>query len=63
MVQDDDGRHYAFLWQNGTLRRLDDVVRARNWRFECGYAFGPDGAIVGIGTYRGSPAVFEIAGL
>lgn len=60
MLEDARGRHYAFLWRDGNLRRLDDLVRAPGWRFECGYAFAPDGAIVGIGTYRGSPAGFEI---
>src|SRR6185503_15304877 len=39
MLEDDTGRHYAFLWTQGTLRRLDDLVRAPGWRFECGYAF------------------------
>ncbi|HEY5426175.1 MAG TPA: hypothetical protein VIJ77_06460 [Candidatus Tumulicola sp.] len=63
MLEDAHGRHYAFLWQNGTLHRLDDVAAASGWRFECAYAFAPDGAIVGIGTYRGNAAAFEITGL
>jgi hypothetical protein len=42
------------------LRRLDDLVRAPEWRFECGYAFTPSGDIVGIGTYRGKAAGFLI---
>lgn len=63
MIEDGDGRHYAFLWANGSLRRLDDLVRAPGWRFECGYAFAPGGAIVGIGTYRGNAAAFAIEGL
>lgn len=63
MIEDGDGRHYAFLWQNGTLRRLDDLVRAPGWRFECGYAFTPAGGIVGIGTYRGTAAAFTIDGV
>ncbi|HZZ00044.1 MAG TPA: hypothetical protein VFE36_10750 [Candidatus Baltobacteraceae bacterium] len=63
MVEDGAGRHYAFVWENGTLRRLDDVARAPGWRFECAYAFTPDGSIVGIGTYRGNAAAFTIDGL
>lgn len=63
MVEDGDSRHYAFLWENGVLRRLDDIARAPGWRFECGYAFAPDGGIVGIGTYRGNAAAFLIDGL
>jgi hypothetical protein len=60
MLEDAGGRHYAFLWDGTTLRRLDDVVNAPGWRFECGYAFAPDGSIVGIGTYRGIAEAFEI---
>jgi hypothetical protein len=63
MMEDARGRHYAFLWQGGTPRRLDDLVRAAGWRFECGYAFAPGGGIVGIGTYRGNAAAFEVDGL
>jgi hypothetical protein len=63
MLEDDAGRHYAYLWENGVLRRLDDVARAPQWRFECAYAFGPGGWIVGTGTYRGTPAGFILSGL
>jgi hypothetical protein len=63
MLEDDRHHHIAFLWANGSLQRLDDIVNVPGWRFECGYAFTADGAIVGIGTYRGTPAVFEIAGV
>jgi len=63
MMEDGDGRHYAFLWENGTLRRLDDIARAPGWRFECAYAFTPAGGIIGVGTYRGNAAAFEVTGL
>jgi hypothetical protein len=63
MLEDVRGRHLAFVWQNGTLRRLDDVVHAPGWRFECAYAFLPGGAIAGIGTYRGTAAAFIVSGL
>jgi hypothetical protein len=63
MLEDEHHHHIAFLWTNGSLQRLDDVVNAPGWRFECGYAFAPNGAIVGIGTYRGTPAVFEVTGI
>lgn len=63
MLEDAAGRHYAFLWSGGTLRRLDDVVAAPGWRFECGYAFTPGGGIAGIGSYRGKPAAFVVDGL
>lgn len=63
MLEGGDQRHYAFLWDAGTLRRLDDLVHAPGWRFECGYAFTPSGGIVGIGTYRGVAEAFQITGL
>ena len=63
MVEDESRRHFAFLWQNGVLRRLDDLVRVPGWRFESAYAFGTGDAIVGIGTYRGTAAAFEVTGL
>lgn len=63
MLEDTQRRHFAFLWENGSLHRLDDLVAAPGWRFECAYAFTPSGALVGIGTDRGTPTVFEINGL
>jgi hypothetical protein len=63
MLEDAQGRHYAFIWEGGTVHRLDDVVDAPGWHFECGYAFAPGGGIVGIGTYRGNAAAFQIDGL
>jgi len=62
MLQD-GGRHYAFLWRNGTLVRLDDVADKPGWRFECAYAFAPGGGIVGVGTYDGRAEAFELDGL
>jgi hypothetical protein len=62
VLLDGQGRHRAFLWESGRLRTLDDIVRAPGWRFECGYAFAPNGAVVGIGTFRGRPEAFEIEG-
>ncbi len=63
MLEDERGRHYAFLWQDGRLHRLDDLVHAQGWRFESAYAFGPGDSVVGIGTYRGNAAGFAISGL
>jgi hypothetical protein len=63
VLMDAQGRHRAFLWQNGRLRLLDDAVAAPGWRFECGYAFAPNGAVVGIGTFDGRPEAFEVEGL
>jgi hypothetical protein len=63
MIEDGQTHHYAFIWENGTLRRLDDIAHAPDWRFECGYAFTSDGGIVGIGTYRGNAAAFLIDGI
>jgi hypothetical protein len=63
MLEDAAGRHYAFVWARGTLRRLDDAVAAPDWRFECGYTFTPEGGIAGIGSYRGRPAAFVVDGL
>jgi probable HAF family extracellular repeat protein len=61
MLQARDGKHYAFLWRNGALRRLDDLVHPAGWRFECAYAIAPSGAIVGIGTFRGIATAFVLA--
>ncbi|HKU81583.1 MAG TPA: hypothetical protein VJP76_05385 [Candidatus Tumulicola sp.] len=63
MFEDGAGRHYAFLYASGRLATLDGLVTAPGWRFECAYAFTPSGGLVGIGTYRGKPAAFEIDGL
>ncbi|HTU81671.1 MAG TPA: hypothetical protein VMF61_06055 [Candidatus Acidoferrales bacterium] len=63
MLEDAAKRHYAFVWQNGRLQRLDDVVHDPAWRFECAYAFAPDGSVVGVGTYRGHPTAFRLWGL
>jgi hypothetical protein len=63
MLEDAQRRHYAFLWVGGRLRRLDDLVGVSAWRFECGYAFTPDGGIVGIGTYRGRATGFVVEGI
>lgn len=63
MLEDARGRHYAFIWENGRVQRLDDIVGASDWRFECAYAFAPNGAIVGIGRYRGRPAAFVVEGI
>jgi hypothetical protein len=63
MLEDARGHHYAFIWENGALRRLDDVVASPDWRFECVYAFARDGAMVGIGRYRGRPSAFVIEGI
>jgi hypothetical protein len=47
-----DGRHYAFLWENGRLRLLDDTLAAPGWRLEAAFRFLPDGSIVGAGTHQ-----------
>jgi hypothetical protein len=60
---EDGGRHYAFIWENGTLRRLDDIAAADGWRLESAYAFTRTGGIAGIGTYRGTAEAFVIDGL
>jgi len=60
---EESGRHYAFIWKNRTLMRLDDVVASPGWRFECAYAFTPTGGVVGIGTYRGRAAAYDLEGL
>ena len=61
MLQAIDGKHYAFVWRNGMLRRLDDMPHPAGWRFECAYAIAPSGAIVGIGTRRGIATAFVYA--
>jgi probable HAF family extracellular repeat protein len=63
MLEDAGGRHRAFLWQDGRLRLLDDAVRVPGWRFECAYAIAANGAIAGIGVYRGTASAFLLEGL
>lgn len=63
MLEDAAGRHYAFLYAGGRLATLDGLVTAPGWRFECAYAFALSGDLVGIGTYRGKPAAFELEGI
>jgi probable HAF family extracellular repeat protein len=58
MVESPDGRHHAFLWQDGKMQLLDDLAHAPDWRFECAYAFAPDGSIAGIGIFRGKATAF-----
>ena len=63
MLEDDNGRHRAFVWSGGRVALLDDIADAPDWRFECAYAFAPDGAIAGIGIHRGTATAFVIEGL
>jgi hypothetical protein len=58
MIEGDDGRHHAFLWQAGRLQLLDDIAHAAGWHFESAYAFSPDGSIAGIGVFRGTATAF-----
>ncbi len=56
-----DGKPYAFIWADGRLHLLDDVVPARGWHFEAAFAFGPREEILGTGTRHGVQSAFEIA--
>lgn len=58
MLQEPDGKHYAFRWRSGRVQRLDDLPHPARWRFESAYAIGADGAIVGVGTHDGVAAAF-----
>ncbi|MDQ6780321.1 MAG: hypothetical protein M3Z37_04095, partial [Candidatus Eremiobacteraeota bacterium] len=60
MLHDADGKHYAFIWRHGVLRRLDDLVQAPRWRFESAYGFTSDGGILGIGTHDGVATAFIV---
>ncbi len=53
-----NGKHYAFRWKKGRMQRLDDLPHPAGWRFETAYAIRADGAIVGIGTYKGVATAF-----
>jgi probable HAF family extracellular repeat protein len=57
-LQDADGKHYAFLWRDGHLERLDDLPHPSGWRFESAYSIAPDGTVAGIATHDGTPVVF-----
>jgi probable HAF family extracellular repeat protein len=58
--QDSTGRHFAFVWKAGLLRRLDDIALDRRWHFESAYAFTSDGGIVGIGRHDGVASLFVL---
>jgi hypothetical protein len=58
-----DGRHYAFVWQNGHLYRLDDLLHAAGWRFEAAFRFAQGGAIAGVGTHDGIATAFCVRDL
>lgn len=60
MLQDLAGRHFAFIWRRGALKRLDSLVHEPRWRFESAYGFTPDGGILGIGTYDGIATAFVV---
>lgn len=60
MLQDPYGKHYAFIWRHGAVRRLDDLVQAPRWRFESAYGFTGDGGILGIGTHDGVATAFIV---
>jgi hypothetical protein len=55
---DANGKRFAFSWQHGRLRVLDDALHAPGWHFDAAFAFGPGGEIVGIGTHDGKAALF-----
>jgi hypothetical protein len=59
-LEDEEGAHFAFVWERGVLRRLDDIVREPAWRFEAAYGFAPAGGIIGIGTLHGVPTAFVV---
>jgi hypothetical protein len=61
MLVDANGIHRAFLWIDGNLYLLDDVVHAAGWRFESVFAFGPHHQVFGVGTHNGTAAVFEVS--
>ncbi len=56
-----DAKPYAFIWADGRLHLLDDVVHATGWHFEAAFAFGPREEILGTGVRRGVSSAFEIA--
>lgn len=59
-LQDTSKRHYAFLYHDGKVERLDDLVQAPRWRFEAAFGFTPDGGILGIGTHDGIATAFIV---
>jgi probable HAF family extracellular repeat protein len=63
MLEDENSRHYAFVWNDGKLVLLDDLFKGNGWRFESAYAFTPDGGIAGIGIHNNLATAFVIEGL
>ncbi len=59
MLQNADGKHYAFRRHGGLVQRLDDLPHPPGWRFEAAYSIGEDGTIVGTGTLNNIPKVFS----
>ncbi|MGD1068197.1 MAG: hypothetical protein ABR975_15415 [Vulcanimicrobiaceae bacterium] len=57
-LQEHDGSYHAFRWRDGHGELLDELPHSPDWRFTAAFAIAPDGTIAGVGTYRGSPAVF-----
>jgi hypothetical protein len=47
-----DGAYRAFRWMAGRFEFLDDIPHPNGWLFQSAYALKPDGAIVGVGTYK-----------
>jgi probable HAF family extracellular repeat protein len=52
---------HAFLWQNGTMTDLNDLLPTNSgWVLNAAYALNNTGVIVGDGTFNGAPRAFRL---
>jgi probable HAF family extracellular repeat protein len=55
------GFNHAFLWQNGTLTDLNDLLPSGSgWVLTTAYALNNSGVIVGDGLFNGAPRAFRL---
>jgi probable HAF family extracellular repeat protein len=53
------GERHAFVWQNGVMTDLNDLISANaGWEIEYAYDVNDEGAIVGTGILNGEPRAF-----
>ncbi len=52
------GRFDAFLWHDGHLKTLDDLLRQPDWHFEAAFDLSSDGRVAGVGRYHGVDSIF-----
>lgn len=55
------GERHAFVWRNGVMTDLNDLIPANaGWVLEYAYDVNDEGVIVGVGTLNGEPRAFVL---